>query len=440
MSELTPVVSPSINATGTSIGVDVTALFGRALEAGSITPTSCFLVEIKSDSQLENSVAASNMVKDIVPAKTSIKRIDLLTTAEVSTIDYGDTLSAGMLYRSKVVINPDQLLKPNTNYAVLLSKDISTITVFDPKVNVNNDGTGTIAAIGTYTGLISNTYTVLINKSGDKTSAEFSWIRLSDNYTSVAIKCSSKYLEIEKGLKIKFLDGNFVVGDSFTVKVIPADFQASVYGWNFSTGSGEIKTPEDNHSDDLINLPVINETGMNVPIDPLKIVSIEPANAATCLLIPRKSDVGIGDLIILTKEYTSIYNGYSMQFVGGGTAGSETIALTGKVFTITIEDGVTTAQHIIDAIAASAYNTTLVGTSSAPNTQQTIQPAKKFSQGQDNKPIKITFNKNIKDEGILDRIKIKTQAVFPATNPLELKYSYSISGKTITITLQELDV
>src|SRR5690606_21135239 len=50
------------------------------------------------------------------------------------------------------------------------------------------------------------------------------------------------------------------------------------------------------------------------------------------------------------------FNGYSVTLVGGGTVGNETVVYdaNAKTITVTIEEGVSTAAHVVEAINTSA--------------------------------------------------------------------------------------
>jgi len=64
-------------------------------------------------------------------------------------------------------------------------------------------------------------------------------------------------------------------------------------------------------------------------------------------------------------------NGYTMEYTGGGTAGSENVSILGQAVTVQIEDGVSTATQIKNALDANlgfvgAVTTTISGVGSNP--------------------------------------------------------------------------
>lgn len=93
----------------------------------------------------------------------------------------------------------------------------------------------------------------------------------------------------------------------------------------------------------------------------------------------------IQDLTIATDLPGTTGNGVTVEYTGGGTAGSEVVSLTGLALSVQIEDGVSTAQQIANALNAYApftqnLNVTVSGTGSNP---QTIQGPVNLQNGLD---------------------------------------------------------
>jgi len=438
MSNLIPLVTPANNEVGVDVETTITAIFEKQIEEGSLTPSSCFIVEIPThdlnglDNYLSNSA-----IGDIVPAKVSTQRISLVDESEYSSPDYGDSSNSGDLYRTKINIIPRAPLKPNTTYAGLLSKDIAIISVFDAKSG-NNSGSGIISTLGPYTGLVEDTYTITIGLSGNENSAQYIWSRTSDGHVSTLKNARSRFLEIAEGISIRFEEGMYAIGDTFTVKVIPTDKQENIFGWTFSTGSGNYSAPEDERSDSLLDLPVMGSESTSG--ESFNIVSISPEYADTCVLIPRKGIAKIDTLIFSTVEYTDTYNGYMFEITPGGIAGSETISRddTQKKITIQIEENVSTNEQIIQSFnSSSLVNSDFIGNFVGSPTIQKIQPQALMVDGNKNIPIIITFNKEIDPASIDNKIKILASQVYPAQGSKEIPFSYTVSGKVLIITLKE---
>jgi hypothetical protein len=437
MANLVPVVTPANNAQGVAIGTEPTAVFGQSMEAGSLTSASCFLVEIPTHSDTDlNDYLANAALGNIVPAEVVVERLNLLDDNAYTALDFGTDGDSGEKYRSRVTINPDALLKPNTTYAALLSKDISLITVYDPEPNGGNSGTGVMLSEGLFEGLTSDTYTVTITATGTQSNAKYMWTRTSDAYVSNVIDAKDRFIDIDQGLKIKFTDGSYTIGDSFIVRVVPADKQVDIYSWTFSTGPESYQTPDDENSGDLLNIPVSG--GSSSSSDSLYVTSIDPANASTLLKIPRKASVTVGDVDFITRLYTSSYNDYTVEFVDGGTAGSESVALVGSDITITLEAGVSTAQQVSDAFNASGLvNTNFEASTQSAATLQTAEDQKEFGTGVDQTTVTITFNKNIDAGSITDQIKVTTLPIYPTGAVEDVNFSTVVSGNQITLTLEE---
>lgn len=437
MSNLIPLVDPPNSSLGTSVGISPIAIFEKAMDEGSVNVNSCFLVETtrKDNQTWDEILETSDFIFNTVISSVTSVRINLTDEEEYTGKDYGSDPDSGEQYRTKIIINPNNLLKPNTNYAVLLSKDLTTITVFDPQANVANSGNGTITLKGPYTGLVNDTYTITMMESGTSSSSSFVWSRSSDGHISGTIESKNKYITLDQGIKIKFLDGDFTIGDSYTVNVIPADNQADIYAWNFATGSGEYQEPVDERSDTIVGLPV--EDGSATSVESFHVVKVEPQNGATLIPVARKSAVTVGDVYFLTDEYTSTYNDYTVEFIGGATAGNESVTIVNSTeIQISIEDGVSTAQQVVDAF--NLFAIPITSSTQSPTSVQNVEAAKDFSNGVDENSFVLTFNKDIDETSITsDSIKALTRYIYPSTQPAGLSYSFQVSGNQLTIILHQ---
>lgn len=437
MSNLVPIVTPINNAEGAAIGIVPTATFSQSIDNGSISTSSCFLVEIPTHSEDNLDIFLANAaLGSIIPAQVVSQRINLLDENFYTGLDFGTDIDSGQKYRSRIVLKPNNLLKPNTTFAGLLSKDISLLSIFDPEPNGGNSGTGTLLASGIYEGTASDTYTITIAVSGDKNTAKYIWTRASDGKTSVMIEARARFIQIDKGIEIKFEDGTYTIGDSFIIRTILSDKQQDIFSWTFSTGPSDYKVPDDEKSGDLLDIPVGGSS--IISNDSLSIVSIDPENGTSLVKIPRKSSLIIGDVFIITELYTSLFNAYTIEMVDGATAGSEVVSLIGSDILITIESGVSTAQQVVDAfnasilVASDFQASTTIGT-----TVQVTQVKKSFSKGVNATVITILFNKNLNPASIANKIKINSSPIYPSGPIEDLIFSTSVSGKQLTITLEE---
>lgn len=97
------------------------------------------------------------------------------------------------------------------------------------------------------------------------------------------------------------------------------------------------------------------------------------------------SSLVIQDLTIAADLPGTVGDGVTIEYVDDGTGGAETVSQAGLAFTVHIEDGVSTAQNIADALNAfvgftTNLNVTISGTSS---NVQTAQAATNLAGGQD---------------------------------------------------------
>lgn len=113
--------------------------------------------------------------------------------------------------------------------------------------------------------------------------------------------------------------------------------------------------------------------GINVSMDN---VTVYPGVAASLV---------IQDLTIAADLPGTTGNGVTIEYTGGGTAGAEVVSQLGLAFSVQIEDGVSTAQNIADALNAflgftTNLNVTISGTASNP---QNVQVPTNLTGGED---------------------------------------------------------
>lgn len=269
-----PIVSPANNADGVALQPVITALYPFALDEGSITSVNCFLVK-KVSYQGNNSTVP-------VAINLLLKRIDLTTLNPSTVVDYGGDSQAGLKYRSLIEITPTTQLEPHTSYSLILSRDIAKNSVFDVRANASNVGAKNPLIKGPYTGLATNSYRIQIVAAGSENTAVYRLIRNSDNQVTNNLVAKKRYIELEKGLFIKFETATYVVGDYWDVIVKPLVKTNEIYSWDFTTGDSNYTRPADENSNVIIGLPVetIPSTDPSSPVLPFKLVSVSPANNA----------------------------------------------------------------------------------------------------------------------------------------------------------------
>lgn len=261
-----PIVSPAHNADGIALQPEITALYPFALEEGSIDTSTCFLVKKVSLGQNNSTLQ--------IPVRVEFKRINLLNNEEYLEFDYGEDANSGHKYRSKIFITPAIQLSSHSDYSVILSKDISKKSVFDVKPNITNTGEKKPLVKGSYTGLTENEYKIQIVIGGSENNATYKVTRLSDGFAINNLIAKKRFIEVEKGIFVKFETGTYVAGDFFTVKVKPLVKTNEIYSWDFTTGDSNYVKPDDENSNTVINLPVQNSEKTN---SDFKLISISPA-------------------------------------------------------------------------------------------------------------------------------------------------------------------
>lgn len=261
-----PIVSPAHNADGIALQPEITAVYPFALEEGSVDTTTCFLV--KKISLNDNNSTLQ------IPVKIDLKRINLENDQDFLGFDYGEDLNSGQKYRSKITLIPATQLVEHSNYSVILSKDISKKSVFDVKKNINNIGEKSPLLKGSFSGLIADEYVIEIIIGGSENTANYKVTRSSDSFSINNLVAKKRFIEIEKGIFVKFDIGSYVAGDSFTIKVKPTVKTNEIYSWDFTTGDSGYVKPDDENSNTIINLPVENP---KQPESGLKLVSVTPS-------------------------------------------------------------------------------------------------------------------------------------------------------------------
>jgi hypothetical protein len=265
-----PIVNPANNADGIALQPVITALYPFALDEGSVTSTNCFLVK-KVSYQGNNSTVP-------VPVKINLKKIELTTSNPFTGVDYGGDSQAGLKYRSLIELIPSAQLEPHTSYSVILSRDIAKNSVFDIEANSSNVGAKAPLLRGPYTGMSTNSYRIQVVIGGSENTAIYRLIRNSDNQITNNLVAKKRYIELEKGIFVKFDIGTYVANDYWDFIVKPLVKTNEIYSWDFTTGDSNYTVPADQNSGVIVGLPVENNSGSGSSAgSTFKLLSASPA-------------------------------------------------------------------------------------------------------------------------------------------------------------------
>lgn len=439
MALITPVVEPAINSSGNSLTVNPKIVFDKAIDIGSVNESNFFIVAVnrEGDKDSKSLISTSNFISDIIPASFKYRKISLTSDSEFVQPDYGDTINAGQLYRSEVTLIPRQLLNSNTNYAVIVSKNVSMLTVFDA-MTVQQAGDGKIKTAGVYGGLNADVYLISIVGSGDGSTAQYTWTRTSDSFTSKVIQAKSRYTEIDKGLKLRFDAGSYQIGDMFQIKVKPSDKLVELFSWNFSTGAGEFNQPKDDLSDRIVNLPVLNpNTPQPVAANAFKVVSIQPELGASLVRLANKALARIDAVFVQTLVNTDEFNGWRFEIINGGVSGSEEVIYSTGYITIKAEIGKSTSHDIVNALMDYPGFSTNFEAFALPKVEKVKTGKTRIARGAKDNQITITFSKDIDPASISGNTKVTKSEVYPFTMEEDLYYSTTVSGNKLILTIED---
>lgn len=87
------------------------------------------------------------------------------------------------------------------------------------------------------------------------------------------------------------------------------------------------------------------------------------------------SELVVGDLTITSKLRGTAGDAITIALVDGGTAGDEEVTVEGTDIVVSMDDGVSTAQEIADALEASEDAMALIGVAIAEGEESTAQDA-----------------------------------------------------------------
>ena len=411
-------VTPPNNEEGVALVPNITAIFPFCAEEGTLNKTNCFLIQKKAD-QLSNST-------DIVDIKIEIQRITLHDETLYTLKNYGDTGPTKHLYRSKIIITPIVPLTPHAQYSVILSKDISTITVFDIKPVAGNTGLVSPVGVGPYLGNLPDMYTVTILTSGDENSAGYKAVRMSDGKSFLNLKAKKRFVEINDGILIKFPAGNYVAGDKFEIRVMPRDAINEIYSWNFTTGDSSFIEPTDSKSETIIKLPTNQPPPISIAGN-FALIKSNPYDGESMFEPGSKGYVDFGNLRITAKKRTSSVNGKLVKMY----IGDESVYDTPSGLLITFPE-----------FSLKSKIVTMINDADVPFTAELMgddEPAsenlagKAIAMGQDGGTVVLKFSKPINPSSVnIEKIKINGDSL--SSNDFgKMEYEYEVVGKELII-------
>ena len=423
-----PIVYPDLEAQGVETSPVISVLFDREMDYGNFDYNKILLIKKQTDIS-ENSITN-------VPTLVSMEKIELESEAVTEIRDTGSEDLSGNLFRSKFIVTPSAPLDQNSDYSVVIPRGMSLRSVFAPVSSIDPQNS-LMEAVGPFTGLGEDTYVIEIVEAGSQSNARYSWTRMSDGYQLSGLRARRRYVEIDKGLRLRFTTGDYVEGETFTVKVIPSQSIQKIYSWNFSTGNHNHTLPTSERSDSVINLPVFEqqEDTTQEVTESFFPVSCSPKAFASQVPIGSRSSVLVGSVSVSTLADSSAYNRTSAEIISGAEAGSETINLVDGLITVSIAPEETSNQTVVDLIN-SAFSD-LEAATLLPDSMAVTSLKKRFSVGQEPIVIVIEFSENIDPESITkDTIKVLSEDLLDFTSE-ELYYSHEVSGKTLTIKIEE---
>ena len=236
-----PTVYPEDGATGMEILPEIVANFPIDVEEKSLKEGMA-LVQIEDG---EPSLISIPCDIEIIKKDTNgdeVKSPVVVATSGITT---------------EVTLTPQFPLEANAKYSVILGKDIQSRSVFDAVASGENTGIGGLEVSGNYEGLLaSDHYTITIQEDGTESKSYYKWTRGSDAISQTYIRATRRSIEIDRGVFLKFIPGDYKVGDTFTLAVNNTDKLQDLYSWSFSTGSSEVLTPASESSTSVIQFPV----------------------------------------------------------------------------------------------------------------------------------------------------------------------------------------
>ncbi len=232
----------------------------------------------------------------------------------------------------------------DTIHTILLSTDILTRTIGDLSPGSVNQGNGFPELTGPYTGN-DDSILITIVKSGPIGTAQFQYAFGSDpGVWSDKITTDNLAILLERGLKIHFAAGDYIVGDSWIAdlyKGIPLDH---LYSWAFTTSFGSIITPPEEIRASSLEGSLLDGTSTSSDVTSVpahKAIGVALSTSAIVLTFPESVDsTSLAGLTVTTQTIQSAHVNSTP------TALAFTISVSGAKVTITLAAALLKNQEV----------------------------------------------------------------------------------------------
>lgn len=396
MADLLTTIVDSIHPAASGIGILVSdqawVLFNREIDQNSIKTGNFFLVGPDFDTMsgpdlhlfhnkesfgTESEILQSPGFHGFVPAEITFKRISLTTTSEVSTLD---SIASGLLFRTKAILTPNNRLQANTEYQVYLVGNevedpelitgISTRTIYDPLTSGTNTGTGSISFDGSYTGnSLQDTYHIQITTAGTVDTAKFKFWTDIDPTEYGPFKTKQSGVLLSDGIMVYFSEGDYVVGDTWIVRVKSRDYFNGNLVWSFKTGSGSILEIPTSISTSILGDPIVSST-VSTTASTFSVSSTDPedkeSNVSYLPLGPYNITAEFNSDIDASTVISGIDISVFSEPVTGETSGSAALgnlivepSVSGSILTLTVASGQLHTNELITVTLDKTIKNTL---------------------------------------------------------------------------------
>ncbi len=248
--------SPLSGAAGVPTNTTISVIFDQEIDLYRLKNGGIFLegadeskaigpgmLALEPPSTDEDKFLSSPGFKGIKDVSYTFDRVDGSGNS-VGYYDYGNTSSAGEIYRTKVTLTPDRILGSLSEYTVYIVGDedtsdeynfgLTTRSVFDP-LKGSNIGSGNVSFYGGYTGAHRQQFTIEITTAGGPGVAKYEWWTDTDSLHRT-MTTSQGYRILKEGLTVKFFEGHeYLVGDTYTVWCDVPEYMEGSYRFSFTT-------------------------------------------------------------------------------------------------------------------------------------------------------------------------------------------------------------
>jgi hypothetical protein len=300
-------IFPANGASGIAISPQIKVFFDQEMDESSINSGSFIVAgpdngiffgdefNLNDQPGLEDEdILSSPYYSGYVQGVVSFLRVD--TNGNPVDLSAKDYTGDGELWRTVALFTPLRPLSPNNPYTVIISGDevvddynsgVKTRTIFDP-YSVAVTGTGSLYTLGGFSGTTQQTYHIEIISAGTTGNAEYEWYKEIDPLTVYTGITTTGERELEDGVIVLFdPDGEFEVGDHWSIVCKPGIVLPNNYRWSFTTGSGSIVVPASTYSASGIEELVSAGSGK------LEVTKITPKDGATNLDTDSISEIEI---------------------------------------------------------------------------------------------------------------------------------------------------